>query len=322
MIKVKFTLPRTIRVKLNSSCQYKCKFCHQEGDVEAKDIDGKQLLQAMKVFSKDLGVNRIHFTGGEPTLYQIFSGVLKSCNKAGYDCALTTNGQFDARKLPLLVKSGLNSINFSLHTLDAYAFLTMQSMNTGISNSFEWANECINKTLENIVFANYTLATKVNCVVSDDFISPQEVLNFCVKNRIKLRMLNNLGMGQKALNKINRIINTNQAELIGHEITFLSSSHRLDYQIEDYEFGVKCIRNFYLRSICDGCEIRKSKKCLEGFYGIRLENNPLQVRLCLQQNQSPFVQDLEKFIVSEQYEEIKNIYSTIKDYLLYDLGRE
>ena len=154
MIRVKFTLPRTVRVKLNSSCQYNCKFCHQEGDATAKDIDGEQLLQAMKIFSKDLGVNRIHFTGGEPTLYQKFSDILKSCKKHGYDCALTTNGQFDARKLPLLVKSGLNSMNFSLHTLDAYAFLRMQSLDTKISDGYKWANNCIRQTLENIIFTN------------------------------------------------------------------------------------------------------------------------------------------------------------------------
>ncbi len=65
MIKIKFTLPRTIRVKLNSACQYRCKFCHQEGDAEAKDIDGKQLIGAMKILSDDLGVSRVHFTGGE-----------------------------------------------------------------------------------------------------------------------------------------------------------------------------------------------------------------------------------------------------------------
>ncbi len=319
MIKVKFTLPRTIRVKLNSACQYKCSFCHQEGDAKAKDIDGGQLVRAMQIFSKDIGVDRIHFTGGEPTLYREFSNILQLCRRKGYDCALTTNGQFDAMKLPLLIESGLNSINFSLHTLDTYAFLRMQSLDTKISNSYKWANNCIEKTLKNITFASSILQTKVNCVVGNDFVSPQEVLNFCVKNRIKLRMLNNLGLGQVALSNINRIIGTNQAELIGHEITFLSSSHRLDYRIEDYEFGVKCIRNFYLKSMCENCKIRQNNKCLEGFYGIRLENNPLQVRLCLQQNKPPFIQDFDNFIVSEQYEEIKSIYSTIKNYLLHDL---
>lgn len=290
--------------------------------MNAKDIDGKQLLQAMKILSNDLGVNRIHFTGGEPTLYQKFSGILNSCKKHGYDCALTTNGQFNAKKLPFLVKSGLNSINFSLHTLDAYAFLRMQSLDIRTSSSFEWANNCIKQTLENIVFANSILQTKVNCVVSDDFVSPQEVLNFCIKNKIKLRMLNNLGLGQEALDNISRIINVNKAKLIGHEITFLSSSHRLDYQIQNYEFGVKCIRNFYLKSICNECEFKKSKDCSEGFYGIRLENNPLQVRICLQQNKTPFVQDFGKFVTGDQYQEIKKIYPSIKNYLSYDLGRD
>lgn len=49
MAEIKFKLPNTIRVKLNTSCQYKCKFCHQEGDVESGDINHFELASAWKV---------------------------------------------------------------------------------------------------------------------------------------------------------------------------------------------------------------------------------------------------------------------------------
>ena len=104
----------------------------------------------------------------------------------------------------------------------------------------------------------------------------------------------------------------------GHEITFLSSSHRLDYKIGNYEFGVKCIRNFYLQSICQDCDLRKQGKCLERFYGLRLEGSPLKVRLCLSKNEKPFVQYFDEFIKSKEYQEIKDTYNSVKNYLCHD----
>ena len=131
--------------------------------------------------------------------------------------------------------------------------------------------------------------------------------------------MNDLSLGEKSLQTINFILKKNEANLIGHEITLISSSHRLDYQInEKYNFGVKCIRNFYLKSLCDDCPIRKEGKCYEGFYGIRLEDDPLKVRLCLYRNGAPFVQNLENFFKSEQYKELKKETENVRQYLLKD----
>ena len=70
MAEIKFKLPNTIRVKLNSSCQYKCKFCHQEGDAGSVDII--RVGVSLEVFKDDFEIKRVHFTGGEPTLYSIY----------------------------------------------------------------------------------------------------------------------------------------------------------------------------------------------------------------------------------------------------------
>lgn len=161
--------------------------------------------------------------------------------------------------------------------------------------------------------------TKVNCVVGEDFFSAQDMLDFCSRNNIKLRFLKNLSMGQKAVNTINLILKKNEAELVGHEITLMSSDHRLDYEINhSYNFGVKCIRNFYLKSLCDKCPIRKNGKCYEGFYGIRVENKPLKVRLCLYQDGYPFTQTSKEFFASPQFKEMEKNTKNIKNYLICD----
>ncbi|MEK7203441.1 MAG: radical SAM protein, partial [Patescibacteria group bacterium] len=94
MIAVNLCLPRSIRIKLNTRCQYNCRFCHQEGDAKTSEIKTDELLKALKLLKKGLGFYRLHFTGGEPTLYKEFAALLTNTKKLGFINALTTNGQF------------------------------------------------------------------------------------------------------------------------------------------------------------------------------------------------------------------------------------
>jgi len=318
MVNPTFCLPRSIRVKLNTGCQYRCKFCHQEGNGGALDVDPDEVVAALKILKRELGFYRVHFTGGEPTLYEKFAELLTKVKEIGFTTALTTNGQFMMEKLPLLKKAGLDSVNFSLISLDPYAFLKLQDVSFDVKKGADWAKNCIEKTVQNIIIANKELPIKVNCVVSHDDFGPQKVLEFCIQNGVKIRFLNNLKAGQEAIDNICKIIEKNNARLIGHEITLLSSSHRLDYAIGSYTFGVKCIRDFFLKSICGECQLRGTGECLEGFYGIRLENKPLMVRLCLNRSGAPYVQSFKSFLDSEQFREIKEDTANILKYLKKD----
>lgn len=319
MIKVDFCLPRSIRIKLNTSCQLRCKFCHQEGFLNSKDINPEELIKALIIFKKECGFYRVHFTGGEPTLYTEFRELLAKTKKLGFLNAVTTNGQFKSDELVSLRRAGLDSINFSLHTINPHDFLVIQDVHLGKRKRLKWAKLCIENTIKNILLAKKIIKnTKVNCVVSDNLTGPKEVLNFCLKKNIQLRFLNDLTKGDIAYNNIRQILRENSAELIGHEITFISSSHRLDYHIKGYKFGVKCIRPFFLRSLCDKCVFNQTKKCQEGFYGIRLEDNPLKVRLCLNRNKKPYVQNFPNFLKSPQFKEIKEEMNDAIKYLKKD----
>jgi molybdenum cofactor biosynthesis enzyme MoaA len=317
MLKIDFCLPRSIRIKLNKQCQFKCKFCHQEGDFKTKDIKLEELLFALDKTRKELHFYRLHFTGGEPTLYSEFEKILFSTKKLGFQNALTTNGQFKTENIRKL-KKNLDSINFSLHTLNPYVFLGIQNIKTDRKEGLNWADNCIKQTMQNAIISNKILKTKINCVVGRDSIGPKEVLQFCMQNNISLRFLNDLNLGAVATNTIKEIISENKAKLIGHEITLLSSSHKLEYAIGDYRFAVKCIRPFYLDTLCMDCSFKGTKHCLEGFYGIRLESSPIMVRLCLNKQGIPFVQPLDKFLKSKQFLEIKETTKLALNYLKRD----
>lgn len=314
MIEIEFCLPRSIRVKITSRCQYRCKFCHQEGYFNSNDVGTKELLRAVKILREELGLYRLHFTGGEPTLLDEFLRLLKIAKQLGFVNSLTTNGQFQLESLPKFKIAGLDSINFSLHTLNASAFLNLQDIPVTATN-LKWAKNCICRTIENAKAANNLIETKINCVVGKDRASAQSILEFCIKNKIKLRFLNDLTLGRMAVETIQEILLERKTKLVRNEITLLSSSHRLDYQVRLYQFGVKCIRKFFLKSLCENCKLKKNNRCLEGFYGIRLEGDPLMVRLCLNRNGTPFVQPFDLFMESKQFKEFKEKRQTISEYL-------
>lgn len=318
MINVTFCIPRSVRVKLNSQCQYNCKFCHQEGNAKAEGVSPNELIKALNFLKNNLFFYRVHFTGGEPTLYDDFSKLIKKLKKAGFISAVTSNGQFEGKMLKTLKRNGLSSINFSLHSLDPKSFLKLQNKDFKLDEGLKWSSSCIKRTVNNILTANELIKTKVNCVVSKDLASVKDVLEFCRKNKISLRLLNDLGIGKVATDNIQKLLLSLNAKLFGHEITFLSSSHRLDYSTDSYIFGVKCIRPFYLNSLCKKCKLRKNNKCLEGFYGIRLEDNPLMVRLCLNRNGYPYVQKFQSFVKSKQFIEIKETTLDVVKYLKKD----
>lgn len=137
MIRISFSLSKTVRVKLNSDCQYKCKFCHQEGGIQTKNVDVKEVIAALIFFRKELNFTKVHFTGGEPTLYENLPHLLTLAKKLNFTTALTTNGQFETKTLRYLKKCGLDSINFSLHTMNDRAFLNIQDIS--LKTRVSWA---------------------------------------------------------------------------------------------------------------------------------------------------------------------------------------
>jgi len=69
------------------------------------------------------GIERLRITGGEPLVTPKFEPFLQAVSALKLkDISLTTNGQLLAKKLPIIIDSGVRRLNVSLDTLDAEAF--------------------------------------------------------------------------------------------------------------------------------------------------------------------------------------------------------
>ena len=112
-----------IFVKVTKGCNAKCLFC---ANADAKDTNEKfnlpKLLAIIQEFqNKDIIVNRINITGGEPSLVpNLVQSILKECNSNIYKdihLHLNTNGLF-RQSQELMRNPRWNSISVSLHHYD------------------------------------------------------------------------------------------------------------------------------------------------------------------------------------------------------------
>lgn len=159
-LKVKY-----LRVSLLNGCNFNCFYCRPTGARQtAKSSRGDigQFQKAIDLFCK-IGIQKIRFTGGEPTLYSGLVDLVASTRMINEDIhiGLTSNGLLLDRMAPELAQAGLDSVNISLDTIDEKKFKAI----TGLDR--------FNQVLAGIVSAQKHLrSVKLNCVlikgVNDD----------------------------------------------------------------------------------------------------------------------------------------------------------
>ncbi len=110
------------RIAVTSKCNMRCSYCMREDHKESSDavLLGKQEINTIINVLSELGITKILFTGGEPLLRNdIIELVHQAKKNTGIKTvSLTTNGLLLDRFLPGLIEAGLDTINFSIDTLD------------------------------------------------------------------------------------------------------------------------------------------------------------------------------------------------------------
>lgn len=325
-----------LRLKVTDRCPWQCSFCHNEGGRFTADVTwGPKLENVILALMKALpGLNEVHLTGGEPTKNPALPTIVAGLVSLGLDIKMTTNGQFAKEDMDLLTESGLNSYNFSIHSLDPERFLKFQTGRGGewinrnmVSGNelpasnirqvkierLDWAKRQIDRQLEMILYAKEKgVNIKVNTVISDQegIKNARDIFNWAREHEIPLRLLVDLGAAEKSTSAIREFIETTGAEETLRKVTNGSSSCTTVYKTSDgYEFAFKQIRDIKLETMCQKCPRAKDGSCQEQFYGIRLQegtDGKFYVLLCIQESNSETQMTVEDFINSPQLAEIVN----------------
>jgi len=113
----------TLRISLTSLCNLNCEYCNPVRKVDpSKIMSDKDFFEIIES-AVYVGIEKIAWTGGEPTIRPNFVGIVKKAKELGInDQRLTTNGVLFHRLAKQLKKSGLNQVDISLDTLDREEF--------------------------------------------------------------------------------------------------------------------------------------------------------------------------------------------------------
>ncbi len=121
-----------LRVSLTDRCNLRCSYCMPPEGLDwmpgEQVLTDDELIRLITIAVRDLGIEEVRFTGGEPLLRKSLEQILAATTALRTRCgavpqtALTTNGLGLDRRAAGLVAAGLHRINVSLDSLDRERF--------------------------------------------------------------------------------------------------------------------------------------------------------------------------------------------------------
>ncbi|WP_297216820.1 GTP 3',8-cyclase MoaA [Thermoplasma sp.] len=134
----------SLRIQLNTTCNFKCFFCHMEGtDINGEELTPDEIERIVKI-SHDFGVNKIKITGGEPTLRPDIVEIIERIRRhITGNISMTTNGTMLPKIAKDLKAAGLDRVNISLHSPDdeRFHFITGTWMLKRVMEAVRSAND-------------------------------------------------------------------------------------------------------------------------------------------------------------------------------------
>lgn len=151
-----------LRISITERCNLRCTYCMPEEGIpltpEHHLPSVNELMAIVSVF-KEMGVDKIRLTGGEPMARKELPDILARLHQMDFrKLCITTNGVLLDRYISKFLDVGLTSVNVSLDSLDPEKFNSITRR-----NHFDRVMENIRKGIE------AGLRIKINTVLLKDF---------------------------------------------------------------------------------------------------------------------------------------------------------
>ncbi|GAA2001244.1 radical SAM protein [Catenulispora subtropica] len=187
-----------LRIGLTSRCNIRCKYCLPAGPQGViTQASFEELVEVLRA-AYEVGIRRVHYTGGEPTVRRDFLDILRAAKDIGFaQQIVTTNGYRLHRFIDEAAEAGLTRAIISLDTLDAQ------------QNAFITRAGFFNDTVQSITRAVEVLPTltKISCVTM------RSTLDELPKFVEFAQDLNSRGHDGKLAIKLNQFFPSNPAQL-------------------------------------------------------------------------------------------------------------
>lgn len=292
---------KSVRLKIIESCNWTCKFCHNEWDIHAEALAwDEELKNHFIILQKELWVNEVHLTGWEPSLNKNIGGIITWLKAIWMEVKMTTNGQFNEETRDILTCSWISGVNFSIQSIDPSDLRWVMDRNV----SEEWAQDQIEREMENIIALQKNgINVRVNSVLweLEDIPRIQKIINWTSEHKVEMRVLGDLHQKENAQKAIGELILQTWSKLKEIIQSPWSSNQRLIYELPNKELmTIKQIAKVYLPWICQECPHFSSGTCQEGFYSIRMQKNRkdknFTMVLCIQNQNTETVLSFDDFL--------------------------
>ena len=300
---------RGVRIKVTDNCGMTCTFCHNEGTPVAnrnqvekgrvsiyEDFNGvnfnpaeftpdQSFIDVLSYLKESLGLNELHWTGGEPTLTRNIVELTQMATDQGFTVKMTSNGETGARKMKELADAGLKSINFSIFGTTPEELAAVQAPRFRNPKFGAKKLQALHDAMR--AAAEYGIGVKANVVIpSIDHKDRFHRILDEFGEIADIRLLPSLDVGLPSQLAIYEILNELNAEPVARYISVGSSNNKIDYQLPDGKIvGYKQISRITLPDTCADCKMNNPDDCQEGFYGIRLykgDDGVDRVGVCIQ----------------------------------------
>ncbi len=175
-----------VRISVTENCNLRCRYCYESvcgNSNRASYLTHDQLIRVINAFAA-VGVDKIRFTGGEPTIRKGIIDLIRETSKIDgiIQTGITTNGLLLKKMLPEFIDAGLNRLNVSLDTLKKWKFRRISG-----SDRFDQVYEGIMEAVKCGVFNPVKVNTVVMKGINDDEIP--RFAEWALINGIDLRFI-------------------------------------------------------------------------------------------------------------------------------------
>ena len=154
---------RDLRISVTDRCNFRCRYCmprekfgSDHAFMPKRAFLSFDEIEKVVKSCKELGLQKVRITGGEPLLRPNLPDLVKKLSKLGLDIALTTNASLLRKYAKELSEAGLNRVTVSLDALDQDIHCKMTDSNTSVDTILDGIHAAIEFGLTPV---------KVNCVV-------------------------------------------------------------------------------------------------------------------------------------------------------------
>lgn len=197
-LQTKVTKPyANIYVRIQNTCNAKCKFCEFTG--EGKKFDKYKMYYAISEMSKKFKINKVSFTGGEPTLnVELLKDAINLIKEIDKDIFIVVNT--NGYNLKKLIGIPIDSVALSRHHYDDNINNSILGFNAPSSSDIKSVSDKLNLHLScNLLKSNIDNKDSIikylefadNVGVDDvGFVSLMKVNDYCKDNFIDFHDIN------------------------------------------------------------------------------------------------------------------------------------